>query len=171
MCGCTRHFTLRTLLLFFIWRIHNTECACICWMSVICFVIICINGATWRDLHAVRNLKRWCVQNVCVMYIMRSKSSRKKIYTISRFFLFADLFFRLAQKPTICSIYVYFQSYLQIKHTTQIISFARVTAVRLPGARMSCKKSIRQQERAFFCCLFFSAQFKLFALHNRLLLF
>lgn len=84
-------------------------------------IIICINRATWGDLHAA-HFNGVFVTCVCVRYAFQKQQHKQKNKDLYYFTFFAshttnnlqrffptDLFFHLAyerKKPTVCSIYV-----------------------------------------------------------------
>lgn len=122
MCGCTRHFI-----------IYKTECTLIRWMSVNCFVIIYINGATWRDRKKPTSNSQsqtlMCMKRVRNLHYAFLKLEKTQNLFISRIRWFI-LSYGTKANNMLYLCFVYFQLHLQMKHTTQIISFARVTAVR-----------------------------------------
>lgn len=121
------------------------------------FVIICINSATWRDLHAVT----WtvCTKRVCTLCVSKNKKQENKIYisrffcsctpnNLQRFFYWFILPFDIKKTNNMLDLCTF--SHIFTNKTLQmsffcpgwclLIALSLCSKVRLPGARMSNNK-------------------------------
>lgn len=92
-------------------------------------IIICINGATWRDLHAAHS-STVCVHKTCV-YFMRFKNNNK-IYIISRFLL------RTRQTNNLQRFFHWFILSFGIRKNQQYARFMYFSAIYLQTKHYRC---------------------------------
>lgn len=144
-------------------------------------IIICINSATWRDLHAVHfnDVHKTCVCVVCTLCVSKTKyKNRKTKFILFHLFCFAHnkqlaaffpywfiLSFGIRKNQQYARFMYLLAIYLQTKHYRWV--FCRSIPI-LQSTCCQVREWAKKHTTTRKCVSFF--HFKLHALHNSLLL-